>query len=205
MVFSYAKVLIHPLPDEYLDPDKWTAMYVGITGPPDGSFKLPLFGMVCADIAYARMLDDLILRWAYGDRNDVDHNLCVSVTLTGNSGYVLCCYPNFHGPAAQGLLAGERESLQESSTDTVIIPVHGTFTLAKRCRLTPQSILPQIVRTYKLGDRFLFRVLVEHEQAQATGIEECPQFELTQLKIKKADELDRSDLEYEIINYWPGP
>jgi len=69
----------------------------------------------------------------------------------------------------------------------------------KHCQITENSYFSTFRQKYRQGIPFIFRLVVLDGDGQMTKIEDIDDFLLFDLKIKDKAELDRKDVEYDLL------
>lgn len=69
----------------------------------------------------------------------------------------------------------------------------------KRCKITDNSYFPTFRERYKDGVPYIFRLTILGDSGQPQHITGLDDFILFNLKIKNKEELDRRDIEYDLL------
>lgn len=199
LVFSYNSLYVHLLPDFEIEPEKWLGAFFGYAEDPRNTGHIPMVGLVMSDPEYARKVHSLLLRWSYGKLKDEENNICVSVIVENNNEYIFFCYPNMERETATHFYKYvEKVRKKKSLTDVH----HKQMTMqifGKRCQITANSYFPTFREIYKEGVPYLFQMAVPGDDGQPHEIAGLDDFIFFNLKIKDRGELDRKDIEYDLL------
>jgi hypothetical protein len=197
-IFSYVAIYVQPLPDFELKPERWLGMSFGYAINPERTIEIPSVGMLFDDEEYARKIYNLILSWNYGEQNDKDNNINMSVVLRNDYEYVFFAYPSKDRKTVNDFFNSvETEQKKKSLTD-VQFEFLAQIVLGRGCKITATSYLPTFVKKYKSGAPFYFDTFI-YKNGQPQKVANLKSFYIHNLKIKKITELTRKDIEYEII------
>ena len=187
--FCYNSLYVHSLPDFEIEPDKWLGAFFGYAKDPKNQYQIPLVGWLMSDPDYARKVHELLLHWSYGKLRDEEGNICASVIVNSNDEYVFFCYPNI-----------ERETERKKTSLTDVHHKHMVMLIfGKRCQITGNSYFPTFRNSYKDGVPYLFQLAVPGENGQPCNVSGLEDFILFNLKIKNRDDLNRKDIEYDLL------
>jgi len=100
IIFTYSTLYVHPLPSFELDQEKWIAVFWGYAKDPKNNNEIPLLGLQFSDEDYAKNIYDLLLSWSFGEHDDKDNNIKLSVILTDENSYSFFCYPSIERDTA---------------------------------------------------------------------------------------------------------
>ena len=95
------------------------------------------------------------------------------------------------------------EAVEEERKKTSLTDVHHRswtmLVLGKRCQITANSYLPTFRERYRDGIPYLFQLAVPGDDGQPHEIDGLSNFTLFNLKIKTRAQLDRKDVEYDLL------
>lgn len=199
LVFSYNSLYVHFLPDFEIEPEKWLGAFFGYAKDPRNTSHIPIVGLIMSDPEYARKVHSLLLRWSYGKLKDEENNICVSVIVENNNEYIFFFYPHMERETATRFYKDvEKVRKKKSLTDVH----HRRMTMqifGKRCQITANSYFPTFRERYKEGVPYLFQMAVPGDDGQPHEIAGLDDFIFFNLKIKDRGELDRKDIEYDLM------
>lgn len=197
-IFSYVALYIQPMPEFQLHPEKWLGMSFGYAINSDKTVEIPTVAMLFDDETYARKVHNLIRSWNYGEYNDKDRNIKMSVILRGNNEYVFFVYPSINRKTVEDFFTNaETERKQKSLTD-VQFQLLAQLILGKGCRITSTSYLPTFIKRYKPGVPFYFQVFI-YNNGNIHVLNDLKDILIHNLKIKNESDLTRKDIEYDIM------
>ena len=199
LIFSYNSLYVHALPDFQIEPDKWLGAFFGFAEDPDNCQHIPMVGWIMSDREYAERVHSLLTQWSYGKPKDEENNIRASVIVDGDDEYIFFCYPNMdRKTAAQFYDEVEKQRKKKSLTD-----VHhkqmALLVFGKRCKITATSYFPTFRKRYQDGVPYVFQLVVLGEDGEPKKIPGLADFVLFNLKIKDRWELDRKDIEYDLL------
>jgi hypothetical protein len=199
IIFSYNSLYVHSLPDFEIEPNKWLGVFFGYAEDPRNPEHIPIIGWVMSDSDYAKKIHTLLLRWSYGELKDKDNNIRASVIVDKDEEYVFFCYPNIDRKTANFFHEDiEKEQGKRSLTD-VLHKIFAMLVFGKRCKITDNSYFPTFRERYKDGVPYIFRLTVPGEVGLPQNITGLDDFILFNLKIKNKEELNRRDIEYDLL------
>jgi len=198
IIFSYTSLYIHPFPEFELDPEKWSGSIFGYAKSktsPDFRF---IVGWLFSDEDYAKNIHSLLLQWSYGKYNDEERNICLSIILFNNS-YVFYCYPNPNRKTAESFFTNvEKERKQKSLTD-LLNRFFITIVFGKRFKILKGSYMPTFINNYQSGMPFNFSIMIFGSDGKPRTIDSIDDFIFYDIKVKRKEDLNRSDFEYDLI------
>lgn len=199
LIFSYNILYVHSLPDFEIQPEKWLGAFFGYAEDPRNPNHIPMVGWIISDPDYAKRVHSLLLRWSYGKLKDEENNIRASVIVDDNNEYIFFCYPSLERKkVAQFYESVEKERKKRSLTD-----IHhkqmAMLIFGKRCQIISNSYFPTFRQRYRDGFPYLFRLVVPGNDGQTREIAGLDDFVLFNLKIKNRSELDRKDIEYDLL------
>lgn len=199
LVFSYNSLYVHSLPDFEIEPDKWLGAFFGFAEDPKNPGHIPMVGWIMADTEYAKRVHSLLLQWSYGKLKDEENNIRASVIVDGSAEYIFFCYPNMDRKTATKFY----EEVEKERKVTSLTDIHhkhmALLIFGKRCQITANSYFPTFRNRYQDGVPYLFRLVVLGEDGQPQEIPGLADFVLFNLKIKDRAQLDRKDIEYDLL------
>lgn len=208
--FMHPMMFIHALPDFEIDNNKWVGVGFGYMSPQDQEYDIPLVSMMVTDLAYAKKIAELFLKWTNDSYEDEAKNVRIRVVATNPDEYIFLCYPNSNRPIAKEFFDKAKEELRQVSLEDEIAEEHITFVLGKRCSVGPTSYFPEFRKRYQDGVPVAFQfILPPFENPRATP--EIPTFVFFDFGIKDKSELTRKDFAYGAIysfehgGEWQGP
>jgi len=205
MIFAYTSLYVHSIPNFEFQSDKWAGAFFGYVETRDIRAQLPLVGWMFTDEELAKNIHSLLSDWTYGVMDDKDKNVKMSVILDENETgkhYIFFCYPSAERKTAKKFFDKiEKERKKISLTD-----VHNRFflmsILGKSFKMPETSYLPTFIKRYRHGVPFMFRIAVTYEDIQSKQIDGLKDFIFHDLKIKNRSDLNRKDLEYDLLRIW---
>ena len=199
LVFSYNSLYVHSLPDFEIEPDKWLGAFFGFAEDPKNPGHIPMVGWIMSDSEYAKRVHSLLLQWSYGKLKDEESNICASVIVDEGGEYIFFCYPNIDRETA----AKFYEEVEKERKETSLTDVHhkqmALLIFGKRCQITANSYFPAFRKRYQDGVPYLFRLVVLGEDGHPKAIPGLADFVLFNLKIRDREQLDRKDIEYDLL------
>lgn len=199
LIFSYDSLYVHSLPNFEIQPDKWLGAFFGFAEGTKSPGHVPMVGWIMSDEDYAKRVHSLLLQWSYGKLKDEENNIRASVVFVDNDEYIFFCYPNMERKTA----ARFYEEVEKKRKETSLTDVHhkqmAMLIFGKRCQITTNSYFPTFRNRYKDGVPYIFRLVVLGGDGQPHDIAGLDDFILFNLKIKNRDELDRKDIEYDLL------
>lgn len=199
VVFSYNSLFVHALPDFEINPELWLGAFFGYAQPQGSEHQIPTVGWIMGDADYARKVHSLLLKWAYGETNDTENNIRASVIVLNDGEYVFFCYPSIDRKTAKAY----SDTVEEQRRKVSLTDVHQTqFALlifGKRCQITAGSYFPSFRERYRDGVPYLFRLVVLDRNREPQEIPGLRDLIFHNLKIKSRAELDRKDIEYDLL------
>jgi hypothetical protein len=190
---------VHSLPDFEIEPDKWLGAFFGFAEDPNNPVQIPMVGWIMADEEYAKRVHTLLLQWSYRNLKDEENNIRASVIVDEEDEYIFFCYPNMERKTA----AKFYEKVEKKRKETSLTDVHhkqmAMLIFGKHCQITENSYFPIFRNRYKDGVPYIFRLVVLGDDGQPHSIAALDDFILFNLKIKNKDELDRKDIEYDLL------
>lgn len=199
LVFSYNSLFVHSLPDFEIEPDKWLGAFFGFAEDPSNSGQIPLVGWIMSDSEYAKKVHSLLLRWSYGNLHDQENNIRASVIVVGNDEYIFFCYPNMERRTATHYYEEVEKERKKISLTDVHHKQMAMLIFGKNCQIMENSYFPTFRQRYRPGVPYIFRLVVLNGNGQPTEIEDLDDFLLFDLKIKSRADLDRKDIEYDLL------
>lgn len=199
LVFSYNSLYVHSLPDFEIEPEKWLGAFFGYAEDPRNPGHIPMVGWIMSDAEYAKKVHSLLRRWSYGKQKDEENNIRASVIVDNNNEYILFCYSNMERETATRFY----EEVEKERKKTSLTDIHhkqmAMLIFDKRCQITENSYFPTFRRRYVEGVPYLFRLVVPGGDGQPREIAGLDDFIFFNLKIKDRRELDRKDIEYDLL------
>lgn len=199
LIFSYNSLYVHSLPNFEIEPDKWLGAFFGFAKDPKNPGHIPMVGCIMADSEYAKRVHSLLLQWSYGKLKDEENNVRASVIVDGKDEYVFFCYPNMDRKTAANFYEDVEKERKETSLTDVHHKQMAMLIFEKRCQITANSYFPTFRKRYQDGVPYLFRLVVLGDDGQPHEIAGLEDFILFNLKIKDRGELDRKDIEYDLL------
>ena len=177
----------------------WLGVFFGYAENPGNQDQIPIVGWFMSDSEYARKVHSLLLQWSYGKLRDEMNNIRASVVVDENDDYIFFCYPDMERKTA----ARFYEKIEKERKKTSLTDVHHKqmimLVFGKRCLITANSYFPTFRKRYRDGIPYMFRLVVLDGNGQPAKIEGLDDFILFNLKIKNRTELDRKDIEYDLL------
>ncbi|MEP7181167.1 MAG: hypothetical protein ABI886_03130 [Betaproteobacteria bacterium] len=199
VIFSYNSLFVYSMPDFDINPDLWLGAFFGFAEPPGAGPQIPVVGWIMGDVEYAKKVHALLLRWAYGQRNDEEDNIRASVVTLDDNEYIFFCYPNINRKSAKDYFkAVEGERRKVSLTD-VQNKQFALLIFGKRCQITERSYFPTFRQRYRDGVPYLFRLVTLTANGEPEAIPGIADLTLHNLKIKSRVELGRTDIEHDLL------
>lgn len=152
-----------------------------------------------SDPEYARKVHSLLLQWSYGKLKDEENNIRASVIVNNNDEYVFFCYPNMGRKSAARFYEEVEKERKETSLTDVNQRLMTMLIFGKRCQITENSYFPTFRERYRDGVPYIFRLATPGADGQPHEIAGLDDFVLFNLKIKNRKELDRKDIEYDLL------
>jgi len=201
--FSYFTMFVHPLPDFKVDMAKWIGTgFCYYPDPQNANVEIPVVSWIFSDKEYATNIHNLMFAWSYGNYEDKDKNISLSVILHNNNQYTFYCYPSLDRKFAK-LFHNyiENETLKEKSTrDDIHNKLFLIFIIGKLFDMPSTSYLPLFKQRYSNGDPFIFCIMYAEDISKTPSmINGINKFIFHTLKIKSDGELTRQDIEYDLI------
>lgn len=203
-IFSYNSMFVHAMPSFEIVPDLWLGAMFGFAQPNGEENQVPFVGWMMADAAYARNIHRLLLQWTYGELNDKEKNICVSVVVLNDAEYIFYLYPSMDRKSATVFFDAVEAERRKKSLSDVHMRNLGMLVFGKRCQITPNSYLLKFRRRYRDGVPYLFRLALLGPNNQPQPIPGIPNMVLHNLKIKSRDELTEEDVEYGLVRMGPS-
>ncbi len=200
-IFSYCSMYVHPLPNFEIETQKWTGCGFGYATSPNMRGQIPVVSWIFSDAEYAKKIHSLLLEWSYGELKDDGNNICASIILDDEDKYIFFCYPSFARETASDFFNQVEREQCESDKTRVHHKMHMVLMLGKEFVITPKSYLPTFCKRYRERTPYIFRLILSDKEGKTINIEDLPDFVLFDLKIKKRQELDRKDIEYDFIRF----
>ena len=95
------------------------------------------------------------------------------------------------------------EEVEEERKKASLTDVHhkqmAMLIFGKRCQITAQSYFPTFRERYQQGVPYLFRLVILNGNGQPTEIDGLDDIILFNLKIKIIADLERKDIEYDLL------
>ena len=198
-VLIYKTLYVHPLPDFEIEPEKWTHMSFGYGEDSRGKIQVPMVGMVFSDEEYGRKIYGLLASWNYGEAEDKDNNICVSVVLGGEDDYVFFCYPSPDRQTAGDFFNASKQEIGKEAPGAEVRKVFLEPVLGKRFKIAPHSYLPTFIRRYKNGVPYIFQVQKGSTRGNPEIIQGTRSIVKFNLKVRSVNQLTRKDIEYDLL------
>lgn len=199
IIFSYNSLYVHPMPTFTIEQDKWVRSVFGYAEQPNNPHQIPVVGWALSDADYARKIHSVLKAWSYGNSKDEEKNICMSVIIDEKNDYIFFSYPSPNREtASQFFNKVEKERKQKSLTDIH----HKLFCMlifGKRFTMLPNSYLPRFRERYQDGTPFLFSLGVLQSDGNFHKVNNLEDLILFNLKIKDKKDLDRKDIEYDLL------
>ena len=196
--FIYNSLLIFPTLTFEYEPEKWLGCFFGYASG-DGTPDIPILGLVVTDIEYGRKLHETLRGWTGGLLRDETGKVCLSAITLNEKDYVFFCYPNPESDEVEAFHSYvESERRKESLTDIH----HPTFVmtiLGKRCSYDGETYFPKFKERYTAGVPVRFQICVPNDSGEIRQIEGLDDFVFFNLNFKNKEELNRKDVEYDLI------
>jgi len=202
IIFAYTSLYVNFMPNFEFHSDKWVGAFFGYGETPQNHDQFPVVGWMFADEDFAKNIHSLLFNWTYRHLNDKNKNVKMSVILDEDKieqGYIFFCYPSVERESAKKFYNEiEKERKQLSLTD-----VHYKFflmlILGKAFKMLKSSYLPKFKERYRPDIPFVFQIRIADENMQPKQIEGLKDFMFHDLKIKSKSELNRKDVEYDLL------
>lgn len=199
IIFSYNSLYIQPMPTFTIEQDKWLGAVFGYAEQPNNPHQIPVVGWALSDADYARKIHSALKAWSYGNLKDEEKNICMSVIIDEENDYIFFSYPSPNREtASQFFDKVEKQRKQKSLTDIH----HKLFCMlifGKRFTMLPNSYLPRFRERYQDGIPFLFSLGVLQSDSSFKKVDNLEDFMLFNLKIKDKKDLNRKDIEYDLL------
>ena len=157
-----------------------------------------MVGWIMADSEYAKRVHSLLVQWSYGKLKDEENNIRASMIVDGKDEYVFFVIQTWIENCCK-ILRRCRKGKKEASLTDVHHKQMAMLIFGKRCQITANSYFPTFRKRYQDGVPYLFRLVVLGDDGQPHEIAGLEDFILFNLKIKDRDELDRKDIEYDLL------
>jgi len=202
ILFSYPTLYVTPFADFEIEPGKWLGTTWGYSTTEKREFEIPVVGILLSEKEYAQKIYSLLLRWSFGQLRDKDKNICVSAIIDNDdSGYTFFCYPNYNRVPAKYF----HEHLEKNMPErTVHSPNFLMQVFWKSCSIPKESYFPTFRKRYTNGVPIMFQLHILDKNGKPIIAEGTQPFFLFSLKIKYRKELNREDLEYDMLRLAPN-
>ncbi|HHT9112499.1 MAG: hypothetical protein HZA47_07045 [Planctomycetes bacterium] len=199
LIFSYNSLYVHSLPDFEIQLEKWLGAFFGYAEDPNNLGHIPMVGWIMSNPEYAKRVHSLLLQWSYGKLKDEENNIRASVIVDDKDEYIFFCYPNMERKTAARFYEAVEKERKETSLTDVHHKQMAMLIFGKRCQITASSYFPTFRNRYKDGVPYIFQLVVLGGDGQPHAIDGLDDFILFNLKIKNRGELDRKDIEYDLL------
>jgi hypothetical protein len=141
--------------------------------------------------------------WAYGEFDDKEQNVSLSVITHKNNQYTFYCYPSLDRRSAKLFhqAIDDETKRQKKTRDDIHQKLFAFLTLGKVFDIPPTSYLPTFRQSYIRGNQFVFRIFHATDVNQPEAIENLQDFVLYDIKIMDEDQLARKDIEFDLVKF----
>lgn len=199
--FFFTSLFVHLLPDFEINNDLWLGMSFGYYEPTDKKFQIPLVGLVFSDEEYAKKFFSLLQKWNYDSLTDKDNNFVMSIILDNDDGYYTCIYPNISRRSAEMFVQEVESRRKKTFPEEQHIKLFAHIFTMKRFIVTSKSYFPTFRKRYDDGVPYRLEAMIGTEENidKFEKIKDIPGFTKFNLKIKERKDLNREDIEYDLL------
>lgn len=198
--FFFTSFYVHYMPNFEINNDLWKGMIFGYLEPPNKKFQIPAVGLLFSDEEYAKKFFSLLRIWNYGSLEDKDNNFVISIILDDDS-YLTYIYPNISRQSAREFINEIESKRKKTFPEELHIRLFALIFTMKRFIITGKSYFPTFLRRYTDGIPFRLEAYIGTDENCKIN-ENIPGFTKFNLKIKKRTELNRQDLEYDLLRIY---
>jgi len=196
--FFFVSFYVHYLPDFEINNDLWLGMMFGYGEPPDRKFQIPIVGLLFSDEGYAKKFFSLLRIWNYGLLEDKDNNFVISIILDTDDSYLTYIYPNISRQTAKEFFSYVESKRKKTFPEELHVRLFAFLFTMKRFIITEKSYFPTFMRRYNDGVPYRLEAFIGTEENWKIA-EKIPGFTKFNLKIKKRTDLNREDIEYDLL------
>ena len=199
--FFFISFYVHYMPNFEINNDLWQGMAFGYLEPPNRKFQIPAVGLLFSDEEYAKKFFSLLRIWNYGSLEDKDNNFVISIILDNDDSYLTYIYPNISRQSAREFIQEVESKRKKTFPEELHVRLFALLFTMKRFIITEKSYFPTFMRRYNDGVPYRLEAYIGTEENWKIS-KKIPGFTKFNLKIKKRTDLNRKDIEYDLLRIY---